>query len=82
MGVSDLQSAFNDAAASAFTCTRAFLGYTQAHDTEWQILEFRGTDSNGAEFIAKSDPVRPNGDIIAAAVATAKRLIDQRKPAT
>lgn len=83
LGVKGLREAFNETAGSAgFNCTMALLDYERKHDTEFQILTFRGKDSSGADFEIKSDDVRPNGDLATACRETAQRLLDQRKPAT
>lgn len=82
MGVQELREAFNAVGAPAFNCQQAFLGYTRAHDAEWQVLTFHGTDDTGASFVIVSDPIRPSGDVNAAAAATAQRLIDQRNKAS
>ena len=76
MGTSDLRDAFT-AAAPGFNCTSATLDYERAHDTEWQVLTFRGTDSAGEEFEVRADPVPPSGDIMEATAATAQRAVDQ-----
>jgi hypothetical protein len=81
MGVGELRQAFDSVAGPAgFTCTLALLDYQRAHDTEFQILLFRGTDAAGAGFEIKSDPLRANSDLNQAAKEVAQRLLDQRKP--
>jgi hypothetical protein len=81
MGVGELREAFNAVAAPAgITCTLALLDYQRAHDTEFQILLFRGTDATGAGFEITSDPLRANTDLNLAAKEVAQRLLDQRKP--
>lgn len=81
MGVGELRDAFNSVSQPAFTCTMALLDYARGHDTESQILLFRGTDAAGAPFEIKSDALRANTDLNLAAKEVAQRLLDQRKPA-
>lgn len=82
MGVGELRDAFNSVSQPAFTCTLALLDYVRAHDTESQILLFRGMASDGTAFEIKSDPLRRNADLNNAAKEVAQRLLDQRKPPT
>ena len=77
MGVKDLRDAFS-VAAPGYSCSQATLSYDRAHDTEWQILMFRGTDSSGMPFEVTSDPVPPSGDIMEETAKTAQRLVSQR----
>lgn len=77
MGVRELQSAFNDSAGAAASCSKAFLGYVQAGGTEWQILTFNGSFADGSGFVIKSDRIRPSGDVIIAARQTAQALLDK-----
>lgn len=81
MGVGELRDAFNSVSQPAFTCTMALLDYVRAHDTESQILLFRGSAADGSAFEIKSDPLRRNTDLNNAAKEVAQRLLDQRKPA-
>ena len=80
MGVKDLRDAFNVAAAGAFTCTLATLGYEQAHDVEWQRLTFSGTAADGSPFSTQSELLRPKTDVVQAARATALALVAKGKP--
>lgn len=80
MGASDLRDAFNSVASPDFTATLALLDYVRAHDTESQILFFRGNAADGTPFEIKSDPIRGGVDINAEAKVVAQRLLDQRKP--
>lgn len=81
MGVGELRDAFNAVSQPAYTCTLALLDYVRAHDTESQILLFRGTGTDGAPFEIKSDALRANTDLNAAAKVVAQRLLDQGDPA-
>jgi hypothetical protein len=80
MGVRDLVTAFNAVASPRYTCQRAFLGYDRAHDTEWQILTFSGISAGGSAFEVRSEALRPNSDLNAAAAAAAKKLLEQGTP--
>lgn len=83
LGTSGLREAFNEISRPAgFNCTMALLDYERKHDTEFQILRFRGKDAAGADFEIKSNDLRPNTDLATACRETAQLLLDQRKPPT
>ncbi len=75
MGVSDLRDAFNTVTGDAFACTAATMGYTRAHDVEWQVLSFSGTAANGTPFTVSSPQLRPETDLYAATAATARQFM-------
>lgn len=81
MGVGELRESFNSVSQPAFVCTLALLDYERAHDSEFQILLFRGTAADGTPFEIKSNRLRGGTDVNNAAKETAQRLLDQRKPA-
>lgn len=78
MGTKELRDCFNLAAAPAASCSKALLEYERANDTEWQILYFSGSYADGSGFVIKSDRIRPGGDIMAMARATAERVLQQK----
>lgn len=77
-GVKGLREAFNEVASPVYTCTMALMAYERVHDTEFQILTFRGRDADGTEFEIKSEMLRPSADLGAACRETAQRLLDAR----
>lgn len=80
-GVRGLRQAFNETVGPAgFNCTMALLDYERKHDSEFQILRFRGKDATGADFDIRSEDLRPSSDLGVACRETAQRLLDQRKP--
>ncbi len=81
MGVGELRESFNAVASPIYVAQMAFLHYTRAHDTEWQVVTIRGTDDAGATFEAVSDPLPPHTDLNQAAKELAQAMIDQRNPA-
>lgn len=78
MGVKELREAFNSVTSTAATCSKALLEYEVANDTQFQVLYFSGNYADGAGFAIRSDRIRPNGDVILMARATAERLLQQR----
>lgn len=80
MGVAELRSAFNEVAEPGFSATRALLAYEREGDVQWQRLTFSGIGQDGTTFEIKSDQLRPETDVIAAARTTAQALLD-RPPA-
>lgn len=82
MGVSDLRDAFNGVSRPAYTATLALLDYQRSHDTEWQILVFRGTAADGTPFEIKSGLLKPGTVVNQAAKETAQALLDRGKPPT
>jgi hypothetical protein len=78
MGARELRDAFNQTAAPAASCSVALLEYERAHDTEFQYLYFSGSYADGSGFAIKSDPIRPNGDVLEMVKATAERVLQQR----
>lgn len=75
MGAREMRDAFNLAAQPTATCAKALLEYERAHDTEFQVLYFSGSYSDGSGFAIKSDLIRPGGDINEMVRATAARVL-------
>lgn len=86
MGAAGLREAFNAVSQPAFTCTLALLDYEREQingkTVEWQVLLFRGTSADGTPFEIKSERHPGDIDINTAAMDTAQKLLDQRKPAS
>lgn len=78
MGVKELKDSFNLVANPDASAGKAFLGYKSQGGTQYQILTFQGTWSDGGSFEIKSDLIRPNGDPILMARNTAKALLAQK----
>lgn len=78
MGSSELRDSFNSVTEPNFIATMALLDYVREHDTEWQVLWFRGTAADGAPFDIKSDPLRAGTDLNMEAKAVAHRLLAQQ----
>ncbi len=81
MGVSDMRAAFNAVAEPQFSAQRATLRYKQGDGIQFQILEFSGSDADGAPFAVESDPLRPGTDINLACAVLAQALLDKKEPA-
>lgn len=79
-GVKGLREAFNAVANPVFNCTLALLDYERKHDTEFQILTFRGNSAEGKPFTINSEDLRPGSDLGEACRETAKRLLAQEIP--
>lgn len=80
MGAADLRNAFNLVSEPVASCTQATLGYDRSTGTEFQILEFSGSYSDGASFSIRSEPLPREADVILAARKTAERLLKQGVP--
>jgi hypothetical protein len=80
MSVTGLRAAFNSAVQPQFSCATASLTYERANGTEWQRLWFSGTSADGVPFQIKSDRLRAETDLIAAAKAVGEKLIAQQAP--
>ena len=81
MGARELLAAFNEVASPTAICQKALLEYLPGQGTEFQILFFSGNYADGTGFSIKSDRLRPETDVNAAARSTAGQLL-QRKRAT
>lgn len=79
-GVKGLREAFNAVSEPIFSCRMALLSYERKHDTEFQILTFRGTGRDGSGFEIKSDDLRPGASLADACAATATRLLAMETP--
>lgn len=79
MGTADLRAAFNLVGEPALTCTQALLDYESANGVQWQRLTFHGTRSDGQPFEVRSDRLRPESDLSAAAREVAARVLSQSK---
>lgn len=77
MGARELREAFNAVAGQAATCTLALLNYKAVAGTQYSVLTFEGRFPDGSRFRIIGDQVRPGGDVIAAARATAQQLLDK-----
>ena len=82
MGVANLAAAFNEVSGVRFNCTRAYLSYKQAHDSEWQVIRFCGTGPDGTAFEVSSPMLRAGTDLAAAARQVAQTLLDRKEPAS
>ena len=74
MGILDIRAAFSDALPAGYSCSAAWLSYEQHADIQWQRLRFRGTGPGGEAFEVRSDQLRPETDLHAAARKLAKGL--------
>lgn len=81
MGVADLVAAFNLVAEPRFTCVKAFLTYEPGDGIQWQRLTFRGTDAGGLPFEVRTDRLRPETDLAAAARSVAADMLAKPLPA-
>lgn len=82
MGTADLRAAFNLVGNPTLTCTQALLDYESGDGIQWQRLTFRGTGVDGQPFEVRSDRLRPETDLSAAAREVAARVLSQsREPA-
>lgn len=77
MGVRELRDGFNAVAAPTFVCQQAFLTYETHDTTQFQRLTFSGIGADGVAFTQKSDLIRPHGDPVAGARATAQGMLDR-----
>lgn len=85
MGAADLRTAFNSVTGAKFSCAQATMGYEQANGIQWQRLVFSGTSADGTPFEVRSDRLRPETDLVAAAKGVAQTLLaksQQQPPAT
>lgn len=80
MGVAELREAFNVGAHPHFTCQRAWLGYESKDNVQFQRLTFHGTGVDGAAFETRSDLLRPESDVIAAARVVGENMAASVKP--
>lgn len=79
MGVKELREAFNAVAEPTFTAQKAFLDYVQQGGTQYSVITFSGIDDAGTPFEAKSNRIKPKGDVILAARETAQALLTARE---
>ena len=80
MGTAELRTAFNDVAAPlGITANRAELSYEQHEGLQWQRLTFRGTDATGQPFVERSERLRPETDVVAAAREVATRMVTAKE---
>lgn len=79
-GVKGLREAFNATSEPVFTCTAATMAYERKHDTEFQILTFRGRNADGEPFVITSEDLRPGSDLAEACKETAGRLLAREIP--
>ena len=75
MSAQQLKEAFNGVASPTYTCGNAYLRYVAVGGTQYQVLEFTGTDADGQPFQVKSDRIKPKGDIYLAARETAAAIV-------
>jgi len=75
MGIKEIRDAFNEVTGNAANCVTALMEYKPSGGVEYQILYFSGNYADGSEFVVQSDLVRPSGDLIAMARATAANLL-------
>lgn len=79
MSARELRDAFNEVSAPVATCVLAVLNYEPRYGIEHQVLTFSGNYADGAGFVIQADPVRPKGDVMAAARATAGQLLQRKR---
>lgn len=81
MGTAELRSAFEAACEGKANCTAARLKYENYGGYEYQVLEFDGTiQPDDKPYSVRSDRIRQQGDLMEAAVETARNLIQQQGP--
>lgn len=78
MGIKEIQDEFNNTTGPAANCVKALMSYKPMGGAEYQILFFSGNYPDGSEFVVQSDLVRPGGDLLAAARATAQALLQKK----
>jgi hypothetical protein len=79
MGIADIKKAFTQAGGGAVTCTQARLLYDREAGTEYQYLEFDGHFvADSKPFFIRSDRIAAQGNLSAAAAATAAKLLEQQ----
>lgn len=79
MGIAAVRDAFTRATAGAATCTAARMLYEREAGVEWQRLEFDGHFmANGKPFAVRSERIGRQGDLTAAAAATAAELLKEQ----
>lgn len=78
MGIRELRDSFNLVANPDAAASKALLGYKTQGSTQYQILTFQGTWSDGGTFEIKSDLIRPNGDPVLEARKTAAQLLSTK----
>jgi hypothetical protein len=83
MGIADIKKAFIQAGGPTVTCTQARLLYDReiiaGKPTEYQYLEFDGHFvANSNPFSIRSDRIAAQGNLSAAAAATAAKLLEQQ----
>lgn len=76
MGVREIRDSFNLVANPDATANKALLDYETVGGIQYQVLTFEGYSAGGAKFSIRSDRIRPNGDPILMARATAKRALE------
>lgn len=80
MGMKEVKAAFEQELGPTYSCSMATMDIVRHDGVESQVLFFRGNDASGALFEIRSDPIRGDGDLIAAAQATAKRVLEKAGP--
>lgn len=78
MGVKEIKDSFNLVANPDAAARKALLDYKVLGGVQYQILTFQGAWSDGAPFDVKSEGIRPNGDPVLMARATAAQLLKTR----
>lgn len=73
MGIAEIRQAFQTALPDRYSCTSAKMRYGRQGEQEVQLLEFEGIGPADA-FKIVSDPIPPNGNLLAAAAATAAKV--------
>lgn len=79
MGAKELKDNFNQVSAPDAICQIALLEYVPWQGTEAQILYFSGSWANGDGFSIKSDRLRPESEVNAAARETARQLLQRKR---
>lgn len=73
MGIADIRNAFNEVVRPQYSCGKAMMALVRDDGTEWQVITFHGTSSQGDPFEIASSRHSPNDnpEVIARETATA-----------
>jgi thioesterase domain-containing protein len=77
-GVQKMREAFNAALGDQGVARMVLMDTVRAHDAESQVLTAYGMWADGTPFQIRSDPVRANADLAAAARELAERLLKEK----